>query len=63
MCHQRKESNYTAKGNDLTDVTNDDIREISDDLRNAFQNYQNAKRMKHMQIFGGQTSHSTKRFI
>ena len=44
MCHQRKESNYTAKGNDLMDVTNDDIREISDDLRNAFHNYQNAKK-------------------
>ena len=47
MCQQRKESNYTSKRNNLTDVTNDDIWEISDDLRNAFHNYQNAKRMKY----------------
>ena len=47
MCQQRKESNYNSKRNNLTDVTNDDIWEISDDLRNAFHNYQNAKRMKY----------------
>ena len=44
MFHERKESNYyNSKRNNLTDVTNDDIQEISDHLRKAFHSYQNEK--------------------
>ena len=47
MFHERKESNYNSKRNNLTDVTNDDIQEISDHLRKAFHSYQNEKWMRY----------------